>query len=275
MAEPSAFPTIEVRGLDRRPDQSTPRYWYGGDPFTTHFFNAVSSTFPEGERFFVRSVRHYAEHIDDAALSADIAAFAGQEGRHSLEHDRHVSLLVAQGYTGLRVFNRNLRAATRWLNLHAPRLSLALTAAIEHVTAITAHEILARPDVWTAAMHPGMQRLWCWHAIEETEHKAVAFDVYQRAVGSLWIRRLAMTDAVFGFLAEIFLRHTYLLIRDRQFRPRVLVRGFGVLFGRDGFVRVLGSQLMKFWRRDFHPWQNDDRALLAQRKREWGFNSAA
>jgi predicted metal-dependent hydrolase len=267
-------PAIQVRDLDGRPGVSTPRYWFGGDPFATHFFNAVSTTFPDGERFFIRSVRYYADHLADAALAENVAAFAGQEGRHSIEHDNHVGLLLDQGYPGLRTFNRNLRAVTGWLNRHAPRLSLALTTAIEHVTAILAHEILAHPDVWTGPMDPSMQRLWRWHAVEETEHKAVAFDVYQRTVGSVWLRRLAMSDAMFGFLIEVFLRHAYLLVKDRQLRPKVLLRGLTLLFGREGFLRALAPGLLAFWRRDFHPWQIDNAALLAQRKREWGFPPA-
>lgn len=274
MAEPISRPPIQVRKLQGPPDECTPRYWFGGDPFTTHFFNAISTTFPDGERFFIRSVKYYADGIADAALVADVAAFAGQEGRHSKEHDNHVTLLIDQGYPGLRIFNRNLRVVTGWLNAHAPRLSLALTTAIEHVTAVVAHQILAHPDVWTGPMDPSMQRLWRWHAVEETEHKAVAFDVYQHAVGSVWMRRLAMADATVGFLAEVFFRHTYLLIKDRQLRPRVIARGFRVLFGRGGFVRAIWPPLMEFWRRDFHPWQNDNAALLAQRKREWGFAAA-
>jgi predicted metal-dependent hydrolase len=272
MAETPSPPSIRVRALGAGPDASTPRYWYRNDPFVTHFFNAVSTTFPEGERFFIRSVRHYADRIDDPTLSESISAFVGQEGQHSKEHDRHVSLLIAQGYPGLATFNRNLRVVTGWFNRHAPRLSLALTAAIEHVTAVSAHQILVDPEAWTGDMDPAMQRLWRWHAVEETEHKAVAFDVYQQAVRSVWLRRLAMSDATLGFLAEVFLRHAYLLIKDRQFRPSVLARGFIVLFGRNGFIRKLWPQLIEFWDRDFHPWRIDNRALLAKRKREWGLD---
>ena len=157
MAEPISYPPILVRDLDLCLDESTPRYWFGGDPFTTHFFNAISTTFPDGERFFIRSVRHYSDAIADPPLVAEIAAFAGQEARHSREHDRHVTLLI----------------------------------------------------------------------------------------------------------------------KDRQMRPSVLMRGFGVLFGRGGFIRVLWTPLMEFWRRDFHPWQIDNTAFLAQRKLEWGFAAAS
>ena len=99
----------------------------------------------------------------------------------------------------------------------------------------------------------------------------MAFDVYQQADGSVWLRRLAMVDATFGFLAEVFMRHSFMLIKDRQFRPTVLWRGLKTLFGRDGFVRVLLPQLMDFYRRDFHPWDQENRALLEKRKLEWGF----
>ena len=87
MAEKIAPMSIRVRELDQGPDENTPRYWFGGDVFITHFFNALSSTFPEGERFFIRSVRRYADRIDNAALAREVTAFVGQEGRHSKAHD--------------------------------------------------------------------------------------------------------------------------------------------------------------------------------------------
>ena len=33
-----------------------PRHWHAAGPFASHFFDALSSTFPFGEAFFVRSV---------------------------------------------------------------------------------------------------------------------------------------------------------------------------------------------------------------------------
>lgn len=265
---------IHVRDLTEAPDDKTPRYWFANDIFLTHFFNAVSSTFPEGERFFIRSVRHYADNITDEQLRSQITAFYGQEGRHSREHDSHIKLLHDQGYKSLGIVNRNQRVVMNWLNQHAPRVSLALTTAIEHVTAIFAHEVLSNPEHWIEPIDPSMQRLWVWHAIEETEHKAVAYDVYQQAVGSVWLRRFAMLDATFGFLAEIFLRHSLLLIKDRAFRPSVLGPGFVALFGSGGFLRRLAPSLKAFYAADFHPWQLDNRALLEQRLTEWDFTGS-
>ena len=264
---------IHVRKLDAKLTEHTPRHWHSDDAFVTHFFNALSSTFPEGERFFIRSVRHYSQRGGLPAKLADqVNDFVGQEGQHSKEHDAHMSILIAQGYSVLATFNRNQRTVMRWMNDHWPRFSLALTTAVEHVTATFAHEIMRDPGPWLDGMHTDMLPLWRWHVIEEAEHKAVAYDVYQQAIGLTWMRRLAMLDATFGFLGEVFARHSLMLIKDGQFTPRVLWRGSRVLFGKGGYLRRLMPHWTAFLKRDFHPWTyQDDEDLLRQRKSNWGF----
>ena len=123
---------ITVRRLPEPPSAATPRHWFAGHAFETHFFNALSSTFPEGERFFIQAVRHYAPQVSDPVLQAQVAAFIGQEGQHSREHDAHMDLLCQQGFGGLARANGVLRAVTRWYVRHFPRYSLATTMAIEH-----------------------------------------------------------------------------------------------------------------------------------------------
>lgn len=146
-----------------------------------------------------------------------------------------------------------------------------MTIAIEHITAIFADQILSHPHRWTEPMHPTMQPLWRWHAIEEAEHKAVAFDVYQLMIGSIWLRRCAMLQATLGFLTEVFIRHSVLLIKDRAFRPSILYKGFKAIWGKHGFLRVLIPALGTFYAADFHPWQQDNSELLNQRREQWGF----
>ena len=121
-------------------------------------------------------------------------------------------------------------------------------------------------------MDPSMQRLWRWHAVEETEHKAVAYDVYQQVIRSVWLRRLALFQATMGFLAEVCIRNTVLLYQDRQLKPRVLWNGFKRLFGRNGFIRALAPDLLAFGRVSFHPDDIDNQALLTQRKSEWALD---
>ncbi len=250
---------ITVRNIVLRPTSATPKYWFGGLAFETHFFNALSSTFPEGERFFIQSVRINAGSLSDPQLQAQVAAFTGQEGQHSLEHDAHVQLLIDQGYVALTRGNALMRTALRWFTRHLPRYSLAATTAVEHLTAVLAEAFMRHPDRWLAPMSADMRLLWHWHSVEESEHKAVAFDVYQQSVNNTGLRRLAMLNILPGLLLEIFVRQCYFLNKDgRLFDAGEWRRGTRFLWGRNGLLRWLILRHCAFYRRNFHPWETDN-----------------
>ncbi len=50
---------IVPRRMDFAFDDAIPRFWFDGDPFKSMLLTALSCTFPEGERFFIHSVRYY------------------------------------------------------------------------------------------------------------------------------------------------------------------------------------------------------------------------
>lgn len=248
-------PEIELRGI--------PRYWFGGDPFKTHFANALSSVFPDGEAWFVRSVLFYRDRIRDPALLAAIRDFAGQEGQHARHHARHVDVLEAQGYAAIPRLNHWMRKGLAWLNRRAPLHSLANTAALEHLTALLARQIMTRPEVWTAEMEPRMARLFEWHALEEAEHKAVAYDVLQVVAPRRGLRFAAQILSTGGLAVEIWLRTAILLRRDGLLlRPRLWLDGLRWLFGTGGVLRGFGRDYLRWYRRDFHPGEIDDGALV-------------
>lgn len=250
-----------------------PHYWYGGQPFATHYLNALSSVFPDGEAFFVRSVCHYADRIDDPALREQIAAFAAQEGQHSHQHRRHLDLLRRQGYRLIFVRNRIIARVLLFSNRKAPRWSLANTAALEHLTALLARQLLAAPERWTEPMDPRMAELWRWHALEEAEHKAVAFDVLQSVAPGYARRVFAMLFATIGLLMDSMLRTTYMLWVDGQVAKRTVWRdGLRWLVGRGGLLRGLGREYARWYHRDFHPNEVDDtRLIVAERSRVGSF----
>ncbi len=251
----------------RRPAHSLsrdiPRHWYGGDAFATHFLNALSSTFPFGEAFFVRSVLRYRDQIADPRLLDDIRGFAGQEGQHSRVHEQHVELLVAQGYTALETRNRFVDRIARWHNRRTPRLSLSMTAGLEHLTALLARQILSDPQRRTGSMHPEMARLWRWHALEEAEHKAVAFDVLMQVAPGYSRRVVTMALNTIGLAMETLDRMVYMLWKDGLlFKARTWSGGWRFLFGAGGFLRGMGADYRAWYRRDFHPNEIDDRRLI-------------
>jgi predicted metal-dependent hydrolase len=254
---------IQVRRPAKLLSRDIPRHWYGGDAFASHFLDALSSTFPAGEAFFVRSVIHYREQIDDPALLEKIRGFSGQESQHSRVHADHVQLLVDQGYVSLETRNRLMDRVMQWVNRSWPANSLAGTAALEHLTAILARQLLSHPEQFTDAMHPEMAMLWRWHALEEAEHKAVAFDVMQCVVPSHRRRVLAQILNTLGLSLEVFDRLVYMLWKDGQlFRRATWIGGWRFLFGSKGLFRGLGADYRAWYRRDFHPDQIDDRDLI-------------
>jgi uncharacterized protein len=239
-----------------------PRYWYGGDPFATHYLDALSSVFPDGEAFFVRSVQRFRDRVDDPDLRRAIQGFAGQEGQHSHQHDRHLELLAAHGYGALARMNRAGDTVMRLLNRHLPRFSLAATAALEHLTALLARRILENESRFTAPMDPRMGALWRWHALEEAEHKTVAFDVLRRVAPSYLLRAFALSVTTLGLFSEMLVRTGYMLWKDGELAAGSVRAGARFLFGREGLLRGLGPDYRAWYRRDFHPSQIDDTALI-------------
>ncbi len=257
--------TITPKEIHSALSPETPRYWFDNHPFKTHYFNALSSSFPVGERFFIRSVRHYEPQITDTKLSQQILQFVGQEGHHRIEHRRHIDILLAQGYGGVRRFERFVQSLLDFLNKRFPLYSLAATVALEHFTAILADQLLRYPDRWLAQMHPDMRLLWHWHAIEEAEHKAVAFDVYQQVSGNYLLRISAMIVETAGLLLDMLARTVYFLWKDgKLFNLRLWFEGVAFVWGRRGTLGSVIGDYFKFFRPSFHPWQNDNYDLIQQ-----------
>jgi predicted metal-dependent hydrolase len=261
--QPDTDTEIPIRRPAHSLSRDIPRHWYGGDAFATHFLNALSSTFPFGEAFFVRSVLRYREQIDDPPLLDNIRGFAGQEGQHSRVHDEHVEILIAQGYTALETRNRFVDRIARWHNRRTPKLSLSMTAGLEHLTALLARQILSDPELRTGKMHPEMARLWRWHALEEAEHKAVAFDVLMQVAPGRLRRCIVMALNTLGLSIEILDRMIYLLWKDGLlFKTETWSGGWRFLFGEGGFLHGTGADYRAWYRRHFHPNELDDRRLI-------------
>jgi predicted metal-dependent hydrolase len=277
-------PGIHVRRPKLDLPSDIPRYWCRNEPFATHILDGLSSVFPPGEAFFVRSVLHFSERLkgaEDARLLAEVRAFAGQEGRHSHEHDRHLEMLVEHGYTGLVTRNRIVDRMLRWSNKRQPVTSLASTASVEHLTALLAR-VLLTDDRMVHGMDSRMKELWQWHALEEAEHKSVAYDVLLRVSSSRFLRNYMLVLNTFGMFVEVLDRAVYMLWKDGElFRRKTWSDGWRFLFagGRAatserayqprGILRDFGPEYRAWYRSDFHPAQHDDSKLIAEYEQQF------
>lgn len=243
--------------------------WHGGNAFRTAWFNSMSMLFPLGEKFFIDSVRHFKDQVEDSQLLAEIGGFQAQEATHRLQHQKYNELLCkARGYDLVR-FEKNERARIEWANREMSAIRrLAGTVASEHLTAIMAHDMLTRKDSLVDA-DGQIASLWRWHGVEETEHKAVAFDVYLAVRGTVRGRRLAMIHSTIFFFKDTF-RNLFIMLRNdgKLWRPRVWLSGLKFLFVKPGILRRMFIPWLKFFRKDFHPWQNDNRHLVDEWQQE-------
>jgi len=243
-----------------------PRYWANNDPVVTHLFNAFSTIFPEGEKFFVDAVRAHRHLVTDPARRKEISGFIGQEAMHSKEHDAFNRMLSSHGYQRLvERCEAQVREGLAEARIDlTPRRQLAITAALEHITAVMAHHLLSDRDI-AESLHPAVRNLWLWHAIEETEHKAVAFDLYQELPPSYSERVSVFLKVTLGLSFTItFYTLSFLRADGLASKPKVLARGAWRLFGRKGLLSRMLPDYLTYLKPGFHPWDQDNRELLAQ-----------
>ena len=239
-----------------------PRHWMANNPTATAIANGVNLLFPHGERFFVRSVKHFLGQIDDPVLRAAIKGFFGQEGHHAREHDRVNQTLRAQGFEIDR-FLDSYKKISSWLETHnSPKLNLAITAAMEHFTAILAEGAFANSVLDHAA--PEMRALLAWHAAEEIEHKAVAFDVLQVVDPSYLLRIVGLAYATI-LLGGFWMWGAVSLLRQERRAGFLSWRQFRDGPEREPVVRrVFLRGIRQYLARNFHPSHNANDKLATE-----------
>ena len=119
---------------------------------------------------------------------------------------------------------------------------------------------------WMDGADPVMADLWHWHAVEETEHKSVAYDVFLAIGGDRKMLRQVMRIVRLRFPYHVFL--TICRMRRMEGKPVLSLSlwrdGYRFLFGKDGVIREVASDFRQFYRDDFHPWDIDNREDLRQ-----------
>ncbi len=239
------------------------------DLIASHLTAALSSVFPDGEDYFVRSVRHYRDQITDPALKRQVAGFIGQESVHGREHRVFNDRLAELGYP-TKLYERLTKAGLKVRERLAPaKANLAATAALEHFTATLAELVLSDEEIRRLFGADPVRDLFVWHALEESEHKAVAFDVYKAVDGSERLRVWTMNFFRFGFVVGMSLAVIGSMLGDRATYRRGNLRKSWRRFKASPIMRKeLWDQLRDYNRRDFHPDDSDTNALVEQWRTE-------
>ena len=251
---------LDYAGSDER------RHFMRDDLAMSHIVSMLSAVFPEGEDFFVRTVRNYREAVTDPELKRQVSGFIGQEAMHGREHRAFNERLATLGYPTKfvdRVTGIGLRFGERVL----PRsVQLAITAALEHYTATLAEVLLSDEEARDLFDVDEIRSLLLWHALEESEHKSVAFDVYQSVSANHWIRVGVMNATTVGFLGGIALASVVSVLTDPAARrPARVWRSVRGLRTSPWIRPEVRRRIRAYNRRDFHPDDFDNAELT----REW------
>ncbi|MCQ8895428.1 metal-dependent hydrolase [Limnobacter humi] len=246
--------------------------WHEKGRHVTHFMNALSIFFPAGERMFMDAVRAYRDDITDPELKKAVVAFIGQEAMHSREHVEYNEILDRAGLPASKL-DSFLWSFLAFIKKRLGRkLTLAGTIALEHYTALMADQLLRNPEVLGTKSEQAYKDMWTWHALEETEHKAVAYDVWNHVIPNTvfnrFLRRFAMVLATAIFWPLVGYFHTRLVFADKATKGTHL-KGFWtvttMLWGkRIGVLRnpVTSGEFTDYFKADFHPWMHDNSQFL-------------
>ena len=264
--------TITVRdarfGRTRQPG----KWWLAGNPIATHWHNALSATFPRGEAMFIEAVKAHRDGVPPK-LEAEIRAFVKQEINHTREHLVFNKAAIAAGYN-LDAIDQRLEANLALTKNRPPIVNLAVTIALEHYTAMMASDFLSNPKHFAGA-EADSANMWRWHAMEEIEHKGVAYDTYLHATrGWSRYRRWRLKSLMMLIVSVSFVKNRWndtlaLLAQDGIAGPKVKAQLLWYLVGSPGVLRRVFPAWCAYFLPGFHPWNHDDRALIGKTESEF------
>lgn len=241
--------------------------WNPSGLHINQFYNTLSIFFPAGERFFIQSVRNYRDEITDEKLKAQISAFIGQEGFHTREHEDYNAALLHAGMP-IEQLDRIVVAVLDTVKKLPRPAQLSVTVALEHLTAVLGDTLL-RDDNLMEGADPHYAAIWRWHALEETEHKAVCFDAFEQVVGK-GLDAYALRVSAF-VMANIIFWSLYVPFYARMLASSgglLNLKGWGKLVnfvtGKPGVLRRIAPEWLDFFRPGFHPWMHDNKQYLEQ-----------
>ena len=268
---------------------TVPEYWMGGNAGLTHFMTALSALFPAGEKFFidsVRAVRYHPMLKDNADLQKEISAFIGQEAMHTHEHvgfnasaqkfGHDVDALERHTDTVIQTTRKFMAKLAKPIGITQEMVDLTTTTALEHFTATIASQLLSNSHIQELMTDDTMKTMWLWHAIEENEHKAVAYDVFKGVFGKgLRAYALRTSSLVISMVILFFIQNYFLwrlLKQDKQLNLENLRMIYRYAYSPSkGIITGMGKEMLLYFNPNFHPNDFDTTTLLNTWKAKLGF----
>lgn len=279
--------TFPVRRMDFNFDD-VPEYWVNDSAGITHFMTALSALFPDGEKLFidsVRAVRYHPAIKDNQALQKEISAFIGQEAMHTKEHENFNASAKRFGHD-VEKYEREtgalIQGARKWFarvvkpfGMTQEMVDLTATTALEHFTATIASQLLVNEHIQKLMTDPTMSYMWYWHAVEENEHKAVAFDVYEAVFGKGIKAYGLRTTALVVSMVLIFMAQSSFVVRLLKEDGKLNLKELGIIYKyayspSKGIITGMTKEMLAYFKPGFHPNDLDTVSLLETWKAKLG-----
>ncbi len=269
-------PEAKIRKVNFVFENPFPKHWYNENPIATHFMNAQHLAFPDGEKFFIRSVKAFADvYKNDPELKKRVDNFIGQEGTHYAEHQKFWDIMEEQQINPMRFVKYFRKTAWNGLetwarktlkrNHFGDKLALSVTVALEHYTAMLAESGIVNKDI-SEKMPNEMRDLFLWHAAEEIEHKSIPFDVLKRVDDSYALRIGGMLIATWGLWYYLGVGTIMLTQNDKDVKAKDIPADVALFLKKfsESFGGTLSKQYFQYFRPDFHPDQIDNYELAEE-----------
>jgi predicted metal-dependent hydrolase len=268
MTATADHPGIKPRHMAMPFEQLDTPYFFDNNALLSAFFAALSSTFPAGEGEFIASVRQYRDKIKSPKLKEEIRGFIGQEGHHSRQHERVNEALRELGFDAVALDKDLGNYIQKHVVNRSDKFRLAMTVCMEHLTAILAEHLLTYPET-LENLAPSVQDLLYWHAVEEIEHKSVAFDTFMSTEGDQKYLRWCQVYATLFFFHRIGWYTIKLLWWQRKMPSWKEFKGFWrFMTGKKGMFTGVTKNYLDWFKKGFHPWDHDNMDLIERWKTE-------
>ena len=265
---------VPVRHMtfDFDPARADDRFYLRAE-LASAYFEALSIFLTYGEDLVIDTARHHRDLLTDPELKRRVTVLIGQEAIHSREHHVLNQLIDRQKYPVAEIEGK-VRERVALARSRGPIGMLISTIALEHFTAMLADMHAEHQDLFNG-VEPDIERLWRWHAMEETEHKAVAYDVFMEVTKGWspfkrYMRRcVSMVIITYMFTRNIAVYAARLLEAD-GYTPKAALKAVkAFLWKNPGLFRRGWKLYLAWFRPGFHPWDQDNRALVAAWKAEF------
>ncbi|HUU74170.1 MAG TPA: metal-dependent hydrolase [Burkholderiales bacterium] len=261
--EPKLVDRIVVRDFAFEFPQDLDPVWRPDNPVVTHLFNGLSLVKPYLEPYLAKSTQAAIPYIDVPELVRDMHAFSAQESRHFECHRRLNEILKSNGYPELAQVEQKMARSYGRLRKKSLRTQLAYNAGFECMTNGFTNWMINKRTTLFAGGSPHVVSFFLMHAVEETEHKTVAFDLYMAYSGKYWPRALGVIHGSFHVLGFSLAGMFTALKKDRQLgKPRSTL----------SVVREVGSMIYNvapYLLRALLPWHNPRRDEDPQWMKDW------